>query len=190
MELLSNLSDSLLFFLPGFVCLKVFYVLGLKTTRTDLEWAVWSVMSSVLLFPATVPLRSMLGLGDTSAVARAILILFAFLVGSIGATTWNRVVAPRWRWRFVAEPWDLAYYDAVANKLQVAIELADGREAVGDMIWMGLVGEGSSRSITLGNVQISDGAGVWTKLDKSNQLHIPEASIGLLRLVPFTSSDS
>jgi hypothetical protein len=79
----------------------------------------------------------------------------------------------------------MAYHDAVTKKRQAFVELNDGREVQGDIAWMGLVSEGSSRAITLINVQISDGHGKWTALPPDEQLHVPEDAMHLLRLVQF-----
>jgi hypothetical protein len=184
-ELLANIPDALLYFLPGFVGLKIFYTFGLKTARTDVEWAIWSVMASVLIYATTAPIRAEVGLSDTATATHVLLLLLACLLGAIGAVVWNRWMAPRWRGTFVVEPWDMAYHDAVTKKRQAFVELNDGREVQGDIAWMGLVSEGSSRAITLINVQISDGHGKWTALPPDEQLHVPEDAMHLLRLVQF-----
>jgi hypothetical protein len=185
MELLANIPDALLYFLPGFVGLKVFYTFGLKTARTDAEWAIWSVMASVLLYSLTEPIRAHFSLSDTATTTRVLLLLLACLMGAVGALIWNRLMAPRLRGVFLAEPWDMAYNSAVAEKRQAFVELDDGREIQGDIVWMGIVSEGGSRAITLTNVQMSDGVGEWITLPPGDQLHVPEPAIHLLRLVPF-----
>jgi hypothetical protein len=185
MELLANLSDALLYFLPGFVGLKIFYTFGLKTNRTDIEWGIWSVMASVLLYGTTEPIREHLALSDTATSTRVLLLALAGLCGAVAAWLWNALLAPRWRGRFLSEPWDLAYFEAVRGRRQAFVELDDGREIQGDIVWMGLVSEGGSRAVTLTNVQVSDGRGEWTLLPANDQLHVPESAIQLLRLVPF-----
>jgi len=82
----------------------------------------------------------------------------------------------------------MAYSEAIAQKLQAVVELRDGREVYGDILWMGLAGEGSPRSLTLGSVQVSGGQGRWTALPGNHQLHVPESSVRVLRLVPFISA--
>ena len=185
MELLPNLPDALLYFLPGFVGVKVFYTFGLKTARTDFEWGIWSVLASVLLFMVTAPIRTALALADNSAISRFGLVVLAALLGVLAAWLWNAVLAPRWRWRFTPEPWDMIYFTAVAKNLQAVVELNDGREAQGDIVWMGLASEGSTRSITLANVQMSGDNGGWVSLAPGEELHIPEDAMRVLRLVKF-----
>ena len=35
--------------MPGFLALKVFYVFGLRTRRTDLEWTLWSLLAAAVI---------------------------------------------------------------------------------------------------------------------------------------------
>jgi uncharacterized protein DUF6338 len=39
-----GVADTLRLLIPGFVALKLFYLFGLKTKRSDLEWTLWSVL--------------------------------------------------------------------------------------------------------------------------------------------------
>jgi hypothetical protein len=184
-DLVTNLTEAFLYFFPGFVGLKTFYVFGLRTRRTDIEWAVWSILLSVILYSTVGSWLSSLHVDLSSATGRLTLTA-AGLAGGLGlAWIWNRRVVRSQRWRLVAEPWDLAYWRAMDQNLQAVIELQDGREAYGDIEWMGLSGEGASRSLSLVNVQMTDGQGHWQHLGSETELHVPEASIRLLRLVPF-----
>jgi hypothetical protein len=183
-DLVQNLSDAFLYFFPGFLGLKVFYVFGLRTQRTDLEWGVWSVFLSVVLSVLADPVRSWVGVKADDGLYRAALVAAGLIAGLLLVVMWNSRLIRTQRWRLVAEPWDIAYWKAIDDDLQASVELIDGREAYGDIAWMGLRGEGSSRSITLANVQISDGEGAWTSLPPDEEVHIPEATVKLLRLVP------
>lgn len=185
MDLVRNLSDAFLYFFPGFLGLKAFYVFGLRTQRTDLEWGVWSVLLSVALSALADPIRAGLGIDASAGLYRAALVGTGLGAGLLLVLVWNSRLIRKQRWRFVAEPWDIAYLTAIDDDLQAVVELADGREVYGDIAWMGLSGEGSSRSITLANVQVSDGDGAWMLLPPEEELHIPEATIKVLRLIPY-----
>jgi Family of unknown function (DUF6338) len=38
---------------PGFIALKILYVFGFRSKRSDLEWAVWSLIGSAVIAPFT-----------------------------------------------------------------------------------------------------------------------------------------
>ena len=43
----ADVVDTLRLLIPGFVALKAYYLLGLRTKRTDAEWVLWSILFSV-----------------------------------------------------------------------------------------------------------------------------------------------
>lgn len=45
----SDAADTLRLLVPGFLALKIFYVFGLRTRRSDLEWTLWSVLTAALI---------------------------------------------------------------------------------------------------------------------------------------------
>jgi hypothetical protein len=45
----SDIEGTLRFVVPGFVALKLFYVFGLRTRRTDLELTLWSVLVAAVI---------------------------------------------------------------------------------------------------------------------------------------------
>lgn len=55
--------------LPGFIALKVLYTFGFQSKRTDLEWAVWSLLGSLALAPVTSGLARQLGISNPTSVA-------------------------------------------------------------------------------------------------------------------------
>lgn len=186
----SELVQILLYVLPGFIGLKVVYLFGIRQRRTDLEWTIWSIALSSIAFIVAAPVRAWLGLGDTGAKAIALSYPAALLMAAGLVVVLRLPTIRRQRWRLIAEPWDMAYAEAIDRKLQIVVELHDGREVYGDMLWMGLAGEGAARSVTIGNAQMSDGDGEWAMLPADQELHIPESSIRLLRLVPFVQRDA
>jgi hypothetical protein len=42
----SDVEATLRYVIPGFLALKVFYLVGLRTRRTDLEWTLWSLLAA------------------------------------------------------------------------------------------------------------------------------------------------
>jgi hypothetical protein len=100
----ADAQATLEYLVPGFVALKVFYVLGLRTRRSDLEWSILSVAAAALLNAAT---STWLGVSDVTSRA-----LVATLVGVgialVGAWGWRRV-APRWGHYFERQAWDAAF---------------------------------------------------------------------------------
>lgn len=40
---------TLTYVAPGFVALKIFYLFGLRSRRSDLEWTIWSLVTSVVV---------------------------------------------------------------------------------------------------------------------------------------------
>jgi hypothetical protein len=181
----SELVQILLYVLPGFIGLKIVYVFGIRQRRTDLEWIIWSIALSTAAFVLVSPVRDWLGLPETNPLAVVLSYPAAFLLAGILLVGWQLPVVQQQQWRLIAEPWDMAYADAISRHLQAVVELQDGREVYGDILWMGLAGEGSARSITVGSVHVSDADGKWVLLPEDQELYIPESSIRLLRLVPF-----
>ena len=39
--------DTLRLLVPGFVLLKAFYIVGLRTKRSDAQWVIWSILAAV-----------------------------------------------------------------------------------------------------------------------------------------------
>lgn len=185
----SEIADALLFFIPGFVALKIFYAFGLKSNRTDLEWVVWSLLTSQLIFVLTEPVRQYFQLTPEDGLSRVAALTLSVFIGFGAVYLWDLRPVRAWRWRFIPEPWDMALLTAVDKKLQAVVQIGDGREFQGDIEWMGLSGEGASRSITLINVQVGQGDGTWLDLPLGQRIHIPEQSVLFLRLVAFEPKD-
>jgi hypothetical protein len=108
--------DTLVLVLPGFVALKIFYLGGIRTRRSDIEWFIWSLLASVPLAALSVLVRDGLsrmfpeelawtGLGagtaDTpriglDALFVAIQFGLAFAVGGGLVALWRRAIVRRW----------------------------------------------------------------------------------------------
>jgi uncharacterized protein YegP (UPF0339 family) len=58
--------------LPGFVALKILYAFGFRSKRTDLEWAVWSLLGSLALAPLIAGLARQVGATDPGTFAGAV----------------------------------------------------------------------------------------------------------------------
>jgi hypothetical protein len=95
------------FVVPGFVFLKAFYLIGLRTRRTDLEWVVWSLVASAPITAAATALWRQddlnrfaiaIGIALVSAVVlsigwRVLTAVFPSIRESIQATAWDAVLS-------------------------------------------------------------------------------------------------
>jgi hypothetical protein len=81
---------TLRFLVPGFVALRVFYWLGLKTKRTDLELTLWSLLAAAVIDA----LASLFNPGD--GLVRLVLALaIAVAIGAFGSAGWI-LASQRW----------------------------------------------------------------------------------------------
>jgi hypothetical protein len=100
----ADAQATLEYLVPGFVALKVFYVLGLRTRRSDLEWTILSVAAAALVNAAT---SAWFGVSDVSQRALVATVL-GVGVAFVGAWAWRRV-APAWGHYFERQAWDAAF---------------------------------------------------------------------------------
>ena len=74
---------TLRFLVPGFVALRVFYWLALKTKRTDLELTLWSLLAAAVIDA----IASLFNPGD--GLVRLVLALsIAVAIGAFGSAAW------------------------------------------------------------------------------------------------------
>ena len=52
---------------PGFVALKILYTFGFRSKRSDLEWAIWSLLGSAAIAPITPLVADQLGWSKSAA---------------------------------------------------------------------------------------------------------------------------
>ena len=102
----ADIQATLEFLVPGFIALKVFYVFGLRTRRSDFGWTVFSIAGAAILNAFVVRL----GITDPSAK-----VLAATVVGVVaalaGAVIW-RYFAARFasaRAWFDRQAWDATW---------------------------------------------------------------------------------
>lgn len=53
--------------LPGFVALKILYSFGFRSKRSDLEWAIWSLLGSAAIAPITPLVAERFGVAKSAA---------------------------------------------------------------------------------------------------------------------------
>ena len=109
---------TLTYVAPGFVALKVFYLLGLRIKRSDLEWTIWSLVASVGV--AEVAVR--LPIADAWQVSARFLVAVA--LGSLMSFAWIRAIH---RWPLFgswarARAWD----SLIPQKQWLQVGLTDG----------------------------------------------------------------
>jgi hypothetical protein len=80
------MAATVAFLAPGFVALKVFYVFGLRTKRSDAQWAIWSLLASVPIeaMAATIHRRD-------DGVHLGVAIGIAIALGSAASLLWTLV---------------------------------------------------------------------------------------------------
>ena len=147
-----QVTDTLELLIPGFVALKVFYVFGLQTKRSDAQWALWSVLVSAPIAAITrliTPANSISSLFVGLALAS--------IVGGLLVFAW-RGIAGRWsslRAREQLRAWDVVLGVDEAPWLQV--EMADSRVFVGQPKYVASSVDTDSLDLYLTDVRQSDG---------------------------------
>lgn len=124
---MTDLVSGILFLAPGFLALKLFYLLGAQRPRSEWEWTTWSVVASL-------PINGLASLiRDGFAVDEVLLrVLFAVAAGCLAASSWQAIRASshdrarRLRTWFGASAWDEALEDANRAKRVVELVLDDG----------------------------------------------------------------
>lgn len=98
----ADVQATVEYLVPGFIGLKVFYVAGLRTRRSDFAWTVLSVAASAVLNFAVTTYG---GVTDPSYRAADATVL-GVAVALLAAFVWQRYLAPRWRHLFDRQVWD------------------------------------------------------------------------------------
>lgn len=117
-----DIQATLEYLVPGFVALKVFYVLGLRTRRSDFGWTVLSIATAAFLnFAAT----NYWGITDPDyrVIDATVLGIGVALVAGL---MW-RFVAPTWGHLFDRQAWDAAF----VRPHWVAVWVKDGPIVLG-----------------------------------------------------------
>lgn len=121
-ESATTFADTLKLLVPGFVFMKVFYLLGLRTKRSDAQWAVWSVLVAAVLnafAEAAVPSASRLWFAFFLAVVAGALLAIAWR----GTATLLPALAADQSIR----AWDVV----LSQRRWVQVDLLDGRTFLG-----------------------------------------------------------
>lgn len=114
-----QVADSLSLLIPGFVLMKVFYLFGFQSKRSDAQWVIWSIL-------ATAPI---LGLATALIGSRSWLLLpVAITIGVIGGGVlsflWRRFAPAGVRSEVLIRAWDNVLG---GSSRWVHVELKDGR---------------------------------------------------------------
>jgi len=165
-----DVADTLRLLVPGFVALKVFYLLGLRTKRSDAQWAIWSVL-------ATVPLTALAALihapNDNARLGWALAI--AVTAGALGSLLWARVLV-RWeylRTRTAIRAWD----DVLTEPCWVQIWTKDGKTLVGWNREIALRTETDDLDIFIDNPYVVDANGVQLALPSLRGILVARSEI-------------
>lgn len=102
----ADIQGTLEYLVPGFVALKVFYVVGLRTRRSDFGWTVLSIATAAGL--NVLATRA----GITDATERVIVAtVFGVVVALIAGAAWVRIDrrVPRVKAAFDRQAWDATW---------------------------------------------------------------------------------
>jgi hypothetical protein len=141
----SELVSGVLFLAPGFLALKVFYLLGAQRSRSEWEWTTWSVIASLPINGIASVLRDHIASSKTTPDPREIGLglLVGVALGGLAAFGWQIVRssssprAGRLRTDFGSSAWDEALEDAQRAKRQVELVLEDGQRYAGTIRYGG-----------------------------------------------------
>jgi hypothetical protein len=144
-----DVADTLRLLIPGFVALKAFYLLGLRTRRSDAEWVLWSVLMSVPLTGVASVLHS-LDDNERMGIAMGLGMLAG---GGAGHTYTLLSRSDRWIRPLVAvRAWDAA----VAQDRWMQFWLKNQSVWLGRPYWVASSAETEDLDIYLANVQAVD----------------------------------
>lgn len=142
---MTDLVSGILFLAPGFLALKLFYLLGAQRTRSEWEWTTWSVIASLPINGIAGVLRDLVGVQkatlDPLEITLRVLVGVAF--GGLAASAWQAVrrsphrKAGQLRMAFGSSAWDEALEDVGREKRQVELVLDDGKRYVGTIRYGG-----------------------------------------------------
>lgn len=134
-----DLIAGILFLAPGFLALKLFYLLGAQRVRSEWEWTTWSVVASLPINGLASVLRDRITAPKTSPdpYESVLGLLIGVALGAVLAAGWRlvrastRAEAARLRRTFGASAWDEALEDAQRANRQVELVLEDGKRYLG-----------------------------------------------------------
>jgi hypothetical protein len=121
-----QVADTLGLLVPGFILVKVFYLFGLQTKRSDAQWVIWSILASAPIAGFT----SFIARGFGPNVVLVLSVLFALTSGVLLSLAWKWIAG---RWPDLLARQLIRSWDVVLSPQQrwLQIELVDGRVFVG-----------------------------------------------------------
>jgi len=112
----SDFADTLRLLLPGFVCMKVFYWLGLRTKRSDAQWVLWSILAAGLVSVVAAQLS-----GNQADDNLLLAFVVAVSLGLLLAGVWQ-VASARWPGLAMDQAirsWDVVFMRSPAHWTEV-----------------------------------------------------------------------
>lgn len=121
----AQVADTLALAIPGFVLMKVFYLLGFQTKRSDAQWVIWSILATAPL----VGLTNALLRGGSDWRVFPLELFIALAAGGSLAVMWRGLarLAPSLQGEMTIGAWD----NVVATRRWLLVELKDGRRFKG-----------------------------------------------------------
>lgn len=136
---MTDLVSGVLFLAPGFLALKLFYLLGAQRPRSEWEWTTWSIIASLPISAIAIMLRSLVAVPRSTPdpVEITLAILVGVVLGSAASAVWQIVRGSSAKWAgrlrraFGSSAWDEALEDVQRERRQVELVLDDGKRYVG-----------------------------------------------------------
>ena len=141
----TDLVAGVLFLAPGFLALKLFYLLGAQRKRSEWEWTTWSVIASLPITGLASLARDYFSSArtDPDPIEVVLRMLIGAAAGVVCGVVWagirhsKRDVAGDLRTFFGSSAWDEALEDVGREGRQVELVLEDGLRLAGTIRYGG-----------------------------------------------------
>jgi uncharacterized protein DUF6338 len=177
-----DIEATIRYLVPGFIALKVFYLFGLRTRRSDFGWTVLSIATAAIL-DSIVGLLGVQGRAERLLVATGLGVLLAVLAGLLWQEISSRSDVAMW---FARQAWDKAF--ARPGWRQVWIE--DGPIVLGAPTLVSESAETDDQDVYLEKPQWVDRTtGERTPVDNVAGMWIPASRIELIQVLDLTAQE-
>jgi uncharacterized protein DUF6338 len=182
--------QGILYLAPGFLALKAFSSFGAQRTRSDWEWAAWSVIASLPINALAGFIRSFQAPSANPPDGLEIVYRLAVGVGLglIGAGIWQRIrIAPwgraqRFRERVTDSPWDHVLEEVGASHRVTELVMSDGARYRGTIRYAGREDAGAREWVYLKYVEVFD-AGKFRDSKHTHGLLVHREEIRRIRVL-------
>ncbi len=147
-----QVADTLRLVVPGFLAAKAFYLVGLRTKRSDAQWVIWSLI-------AAVPITALANFVHPGRDSLNLVISFAVGIvgGAVAGLLWSLLVRawPSLKGDASLRAWDIILSRNPSNWLQV--ELLNKKVVSGRSLYAGRSVDTDDLDLYLAQPQLVDG---------------------------------